>query len=55
MEYNPPTQTLRCITAVLRIKVAKFEATDSNVQITSFSFSCPYIRFAQPQDSIKFV
>ena len=51
--YSPPTQTPRCITSVERIKVAKFELTDSNVLKTSFPFGCPYKWYSQPQDSIK--
>jgi len=53
--YNLPTQTLRCITSVERIKVAKFELTDSNVLKTPFPFGCPYKWCSQPQDSNKFV
>ena len=52
LEYNTPTRTLRCITAVGKFKFAKFECTDSNVQKTSFPFSLPYKWHRWPPDSI---
>ena len=43
LAYNTPTQTPRCITPVRRIKVAKFEHTDSNVRKRPFR-DVPYKR-----------